>query len=163
MTPRPTGAAAWRSPVSLGLAGLVAATQLACALRSGNPATADPLPDIVNAAANVAAALIGLTVLWPRTRALGSMLAALNMVASMVTNYSVDGLAYFLKVLPFDLGALVLAVALCVLHYRELTRAFRQHSPNHFNEVRPPVRPPVRAEPLSEQEHQIINRWGKDD
>jgi hypothetical protein len=160
MTEPAAGAGRWRSPVSLGLAGLLAATQLACALGSGNPATVDPLPDIVNTAANVAAALIGLMVLWPRTRALGSVLAALNMVASMVTNYTVDGLPYFLQVLPFDIGALVLALALCALQYRDLTRASAQRSTSDPTEARPPVRPPVRATPLSEQEHQVIERWG---
>lgn len=100
------------------LAVLLALTQFACALGSGNPATAEPLPDAVNIAANVLAVLIGLLVLLPRTRAAGAALAALNMAASMSTNYRIDGYAYFLKVLPFDAASLVLALLL-VWHYRQ--------------------------------------------
>ena len=96
---------------------LLALTQFACAAGSGNPATAAPLSDAVNIAANVLAVVIGLLVLVPRTRALGGLLAGLNMVASMVTNYTVDGLDYFLQVLAFDLASLALAL-IVLWHYR---------------------------------------------
>ena len=60
----------------------------------------------------------GLLVLMPRTRALGGLLAALNMVASMFTNYEVDGFDYFLQVLVFDVSSLALAL-LVLWHYRD--------------------------------------------
>ena len=108
-----------------GVAVLLALTQFACATGSGNPATAAPLPDGVNIAANVLAVGIGLLVLMPRTRALGGLLAALNMVASMFTNYEVDGLDYFLQVLFFDLSSLTLAL-MVLWHYRsDLRHTFR--------------------------------------
>jgi len=104
---------------------LLALTQFACAAGSGNPATAAPLSDAVNIAANVLAVVIGLLVLVPRTRALGGLLAGLNMVASMVTNYTVDGLDYFLQVLAFDLASLALAL-IVLWHYRpDLRHTFR--------------------------------------
>ena len=101
-----------------GVAVLLALTQFACATGSANPATAAPLPDAVNIAANVLAVGIGLLVLMPRTRALGGLLAALNMVASMFTNYEVDGFDYFLQVLVFDVSSLALAL-LVLWHYRD--------------------------------------------
>ncbi len=101
-----------------GVAVLLALTQFACAAGSGNPATAAPLPDGVNIAANVLAVVIGLLVLIPRTRALGGLLAGLNMIASMFTNYTVDGLDYFRQVLAFDLASLALAL-LVLWHYRD--------------------------------------------
>ena len=104
---------------------LLALTQFACAAGSGNPATVAPLSDAVNIAANVLAVVIGLLVLVPRTRALGGLLAGLNMVASMVTNYTVDGLDYFLQVLAFDLASLALAL-IVLWHYRpDLRHMFR--------------------------------------
>ena len=107
------------------IAVLLALTQFACAAGSGNPATAAPLPDAVNIAANVLAVVIGLLVLVPRTRALGGLLAALNMAASMFTNYQVDGLDYFLQVLAFDLSSLTLAL-IVLWHYRsDLRHTFR--------------------------------------
>jgi len=107
------------------IAVLLALTQFACAAGSGNPATAAPLPDAVNIAANVLAVVIGLLVLVPRTRALGGLLAALNMAASMFTNYQVDGLDYFLQVLAFDLSSLTLAL-IVLWHYRsDLRHMFR--------------------------------------
>jgi hypothetical protein len=81
---------------------LAAVTMFLCATGSGNPTTAEPLPDAVNTAANVLAVLIGIFILIPKTR----------------VNYFVDGYAYFLQVLAFDL--LALGLSLVVLwHYRK--------------------------------------------
>ncbi len=78
---------------------------------SGNPATIDPLPDWINTASNLMCIVIGVLVLVPRTRFVGTVLAALMMLASMATNFGVDGAAYFVKVLPFNLITLALALA----------------------------------------------------
>jgi hypothetical protein len=106
---------------------LLALTQFACATGSGNPATAAPLSDAVNLAANVLAVVIGLLVLVPRTRALGGLLAGLNMAASMVTNYTVDGLDYFLQVLAFNLASLALALMVLWHYRRDLRHTFRSN------------------------------------
>ena len=63
-------------------------------------------------------------VLLPATRWWGAVAAAIIMMVSMVTNARVDGLAYFLKVLPFDLLALALAGAVA-WHHRGDFRGFR--------------------------------------
>ncbi len=97
---------------------LAAVTMFLCATGSGNPTTAKPLPDFVNAAANVLAVLIGIFILIPKTRAIASIAGALNMLASMLTNYLVDGYAYFLQVLAFDLTALGLSLVV-LWHYRK--------------------------------------------
>jgi hypothetical protein len=99
------------------IAVLVMVAMFLCASGSGNPDTAQPLPDWVNTSINVLNVLVGLLVMVPRTRAFAAIAAALNMVGSMVTNYTVDGYAYFLKALPFDAVSLVLA-AMLVWHYR---------------------------------------------
>jgi len=97
---------------------LAAVTMFLCATGSGNPTTAEPLPDAVNTAANVLAVLIGIFILIPKTRAVASIAGAANMVASMLVNYFVDGYAYFLQVLAFDLVALGLSLVV-LWHYRK--------------------------------------------
>jgi hypothetical protein len=84
---------------------------------SGNPATVDPLPDWINTGSNLMCIVIGALVLWPRTRFVGAVAAALMMVVSMATNYWVDGAAYFIKVLPFNLITLALS-AIVAWHHR---------------------------------------------
>lgn len=92
---------------------------------SGNPASGQPLPAWVDIAANVLSALIGVLVLLPRTRAVGSILAIVNMLLSMVVNYRVDGIDYFARVIPFNVVTILLA-AMLVGHYAEdLLRLFR--------------------------------------
>jgi hypothetical protein len=108
-----------------GVTVLLALTQFACAAGSGNPATAAPLPDGVAIAANVLAVVIGLLVLIPRTRALGGLLAGWNMTASMLTNYEVDGIDYFLQVLAFDLASLALALLVLWRYRSDLRYTFR--------------------------------------
>jgi hypothetical protein len=97
---------------------LAAVTMFLCATGSGNPTTAEPLPDFVNMAANVLAVFIGIFILIPKTRAIASIAGSLNMLASMLTNYLVDGYAYFLQVLAFDLTALGLSLVV-LWHYRK--------------------------------------------
>lgn len=107
--------------VYTGLAVISAATMFIAAAGSGNPQTAEPLPDWINIGANIASAIIGILVLMPRTRVLGAVLAALNMLLSMSANYMVDGPDYFLKVLPFNLVAIAVSV-LVAWHYRDDVR-----------------------------------------
>ena len=97
---------------------LAAVTMFLCATGSGNPTTSEPLPDVVNTAANVLAVLIGIFILIPKTRAIASIAGAANMVASMLVNYFVDGYAYFLQVLAFDLVSLGLSLVV-LWHYRK--------------------------------------------
>jgi len=97
---------------------LAAVTMFLCATGSGNSTTGEPLPDFVNTAANVLAVLIGIFILIPKTRAVASIAGAANMVASMLVNYFVDGYAYFLQVLAFDLVALGLSLVV-LWHYRK--------------------------------------------
>ena len=97
---------------------LAAVAMFLCATGSGNQTTAEPLPDFLNTAANVLAVFIGIFILIPRTRAIASIAGALNMLASMLVNYFVDGYAYFLQVLTFDLTALGLSLVV-LWHYRK--------------------------------------------
>ena len=69
--------------------------------------------------------MIGVLVLLPRTRVLGSMLAVVNMLLSMVVNYTVDGMAYFAKVSPFNVTTIMVA-SILVGHYAD-------DLPNLFN------------------------------
>lgn len=98
------------------LALLTAAAQILCALGSGSPDTENPMPDWVNTGANLLNLFIAVLVLLPRTRLWGTLAAALIMILSMITNAQVDGFDYFLKVLPFDLGALAVAAVLAWHH-----------------------------------------------
>jgi hypothetical protein len=101
---------------------LVAVAMFLAASGSGNPATEQPLPDWVNTGANLLCVFIGVLVLLPRFRAVGAIAAALNMVASMFTNYQVDGYAYFVHVLPFNLVTLALSLVLAWHHRSDLAR-----------------------------------------
>ena len=112
-----------RTPVSQADSRLAhAAYTIAAASGSGNPATEQPLPDWVNTGANLLCVFIGVLVLLPRFRVVGAIAAALNMVASMVTNYQVDGYAYFVHVLPFNLVTLALSLVLAWHHRSGLAR-----------------------------------------
>lgn len=106
--------------IYLALTVLVALAMLAAASGSGSGShvTAQPLPAWVDLAANVLSLLIGVLVLLPRTRVLGSMLAVVNMLLSMVVNYKVDGIAYFAKVSPFNVATIVVA-SILVGHYAD--------------------------------------------
>jgi len=97
------------------------ATQVLCALGSGNPDTAQPLADWVNTTANLLNILIAVLVLVPATRFWGAVAAAIIMIVSTITNFQVDGYAYFLKVLPFDVLAFALA-AVVAWHHRSDVR-----------------------------------------
>ena len=97
---------------------LAAVAMFLCATGSGNQTTAEPLPDFVNTAANVLAVFIGIFILIPKTRAIASIAGSLNMLASMLVKYFVDGYAYFLQVLAFDLVALGLSLVV-LWHYRK--------------------------------------------
>lgn len=99
------------------LALATSATQVLCALGSGNPDTAQPLADWINTTANLLNILIAILVLLPATRFWGAVAAAIIMIVSAITNFQVDGYAYFLKVLPFDVLAFALA-AVVAWHHR---------------------------------------------
>jgi hypothetical protein len=103
------------------LALATSATQVLCALGSGNPDTAQPLADWVNTAANLLNILVAILVLVPATRFWGAVAAAIIMIVSAITNFQVDGYAYFLKVLPFDVLAFALA-AVVAWHHRSDVR-----------------------------------------
>ena len=109
------------SPAMRGLFWILAlatsATQVLCALGSGDPDTAQPLADWINTTANLLNILIAVLVLLPATRFWGAVAAAIIMIVSAITNFQVDGYAYFLKVLPFDVLAFALA-AVVAWHHR---------------------------------------------
>ena len=109
------------------MAVLVALAMFVAASGEGSPDTAEPLPDWVNVSANIFAASVGLLVLVPRTRAFGSLAAAANMMISMVLNYRVDGVAFFLMALPFNLITIVLATALAWRYRADLRRSDPAH------------------------------------
>ncbi len=113
------------SPAMRGLFWILAlatsATQVLCALGSGDPDTAQPLADWINTTANLLNILIAVLVLLPATRFWGAVAAAIIMIVSAITNFQVDGYAYFLKVLPFDVLAFALA-AVVAWHHRDDVR-----------------------------------------
>ena len=102
------------------LALLTVGAQVLCALGSGSPDTANPMPDWANTTANMLNLIIAVLVLLPRTRVWGALAAALMMILSMVTNVMVDGFDYFLTVLAFDLAAFAVAAALAWHHRADL-------------------------------------------
>ncbi|MEM1347899.1 MAG: hypothetical protein AAGI01_05025 [Myxococcota bacterium] len=99
---------------------LIAAALVAAALGSGNPDTpADAkLPAWVDVLANATCALLAALVLLPTTRGVASAATAVMMVVSMITNYRVDGLEFFLRALPFNLVTLALASWVAYRHLR---------------------------------------------
>ncbi|MEN0067609.1 MAG: hypothetical protein AAGA48_36090 [Myxococcota bacterium] len=99
---------------------VVAIAMFVAALGSGNPSTpleAKP-PAWFDILGNVLAAGIGVLVLVPRTRGFGGVAAAVMMVISMFLNYQIDGVAFFLAALPFNLITLTLGVLLAWRHGR---------------------------------------------
>lgn len=95
-----------------GVALLVALAMFVAAAGDGSADAPSPPPDWFNQLANVASAAIGVLVLIPRTRGLGAWLAILSMLMSMVANITVDGVGYFWRVLPFNLGTIALSATL---------------------------------------------------
>lgn len=106
------------------LAVIVALAMFLAASGSGNPSTVEPMPVWFDTGANVLAALIGVLVLLPKTRGVSSMAAALLMVLAMFFNYTVDGYAFFLRALPFNLGTMVIALILASHHWADLPYTF---------------------------------------
>ena len=102
------------------LSGLIAAAMVLAASGSGNPETAEPLPDWINIGANLICIVIAVLVLLPRFRAMGAIAAGVNMIISMVTNVLVDGQAYALMVLPFNIVTLALSVLVAWHHRADL-------------------------------------------
>lgn len=91
---------------------LVALAMFAAALGSGNPDAAPDaarLPAWVDTLGNVLAAGFGVLVLIPRTRAGGALAAAALMALAMGVNYTVDGVDFFLRALPFNLITIALS------------------------------------------------------
>lgn len=101
---------------------LLALTLFACALGSGSPNTVNPAPAWFNVGTNIMAVCFGILVLLPKTRGLGGAHGIFNFAGSMVTNYVVDGPAYFVEVLPFDAIGLFLSIAV-TYHYRSDLRS----------------------------------------
>lgn len=95
---------------------------------SGHYVTEQPLPTWVDVTANVLSALIGVLVLVPRTRVIGSLFAVLNMALSMFVNFKVDGIEYFAQVIPYNVITILIA-ALLIGHYFEDLGA-RYRTPN---------------------------------
>ncbi len=100
---------------------LMAIGQFLCASGSGHPETPAPLPDWLNDTANVINIVIGVMVFIPRIRVLAASLSVVVTVVSMITNYLVDGPAYFFQVLPFSL--VLLGVSLYVFWHYSRVRA----------------------------------------
>ena len=100
------------------MAVLVALAMFAAASGSGSGdfVTEDPPPDWLNISGNVFAAIVGVLVLIPRTRALGSILAVANMFLSMYLNYRFDGVDYFAQLIPYNTVTIMLA-SILVGHY----------------------------------------------
>ena len=87
--------------------------------------TAEPPPDALNIAGNVLAAVIGVLVLIPRTRAFGALLAVGNMFVSMYLNHTYDGVDYFVDLIPYNVGTITLAAILVGRYARDLPHTFR--------------------------------------
>lgn len=104
------------------LAVLVALAMFLAASGSGSeqPAGDTTIPGWVDIAANLASVVFGLLVLVPRTRVVGALLAVANMVVSMYTNYQVDGVDYFVKVIGFNIATIVFASMLAGHYFADL-------------------------------------------
>jgi glycerol-3-phosphate acyltransferase PlsY len=72
--------------------------------------------------ANLVCLVIAVLVMLPRLRAISAIAAGVNMIISIVTNISVDGLAYAVLVLPFNLVTIALAVIVGWHHRGDLGR-----------------------------------------
>ena len=98
---------------------LMAIGQFMCTSGSGHPDTPAPLPDWINNTTSAINIVIGVMVFIRRVRVLAASLSVVVTVASMVTNYLVDGHAYFLQVLPFSLVLLGVSLYVC-FHYERV-------------------------------------------
>jgi len=95
----------------------------AAATGSGNPATAEPLSDWLNAGANLLCVVIAVLVLpLLRTRTIGAIAAGVNMLISMVANVLVDGPGYALMILPFNIVTLAVSRLMAWHHRANLGR-----------------------------------------
>lgn len=95
---------------------ILAIGQFMCASGSGHPDVPAPLPAWINHATNTINIVIGVMVFIPRLRVLAASTSAVITVASMVTNYLLDGNAPFMQVLPFSLVLLGVSLYVC-FHY----------------------------------------------
>ena len=95
---------------------LIALSQFICASVSGPSEGFDPVPDWVHSAMNVAATIIGILVLIPKTRAFGALLSTIISTMSMSANYKFYGFTYFENLIPFN-GFIFMVSLLTLIHY----------------------------------------------
>ncbi|MEM9516184.1 MAG: hypothetical protein AAGA42_15145 [Actinomycetota bacterium] len=91
---------------------------------SGDYVTAEPPPDALNITGNVFAAVTGILVLIPKSRAIGAVLAVGNMVSAMYLNYTYDGVDYFVDLIVYNVATTILASILIGHYARDLTGLF---------------------------------------
>jgi hypothetical protein len=83
---------------------------------SGGPETVEPLPHWVNVGSNFLCVVIGILVVLPGTRVMGANAAMFTMVASMIRNIIIDGIPFFLGVLPLNLVIITMCIAVAWHH-----------------------------------------------
>lgn len=73
---------------------------------------------ILDNGGNILAMIIAVLVLIPRTRIIGAMLAVVLMFISMYLNFTIDGIAFFARAIPYNTITIMLS-SILIGHYAD--------------------------------------------
>lgn len=120
---------------------LVALAMLVAALGAGTESYASGEPtlgrSILDNGGNVLAIIIGILVLIPRTRSLGAISAVIQMFISMYLNYTLDGVDFFVTVIPYNTITIMLSSILIGHYFEDFRYIFRPTRSGQNNQLSP--------------------------
>ncbi|MEM7117128.1 MAG: hypothetical protein AAF614_32140 [Chloroflexota bacterium] len=80
---------------------------------------------VLDTGGNVLAVIIAVLVLIPRTRILGAILAVILMFISIYLNYTIDGIEFFARAIPYNTITIMLGSILIGHYFEDLRYLFR--------------------------------------
>ncbi|MEM7801922.1 MAG: hypothetical protein AAF633_22195 [Chloroflexota bacterium] len=111
------------------IAVLVAIAMLIAASGSGTGVYATGEPTLgrllLDQGGNVLAVVIAVLVLIPRTRILGAIMAVVLMFISMYLNYTIDGIEFFARAIPYNTITIMLGSILIGHYFEDFRYLFR--------------------------------------
>ncbi|MEM7335850.1 MAG: hypothetical protein AAF490_27480 [Chloroflexota bacterium] len=80
---------------------------------------------VLDTGGNVLAVIIAVLVLIPRTRILGAIMAVILMFISIYLNYTIDGIEFFARAIPYNTGTIMLGSILIGHYFEDFRYLFR--------------------------------------
>lgn len=115
------------------IAGLVAIAMIIAASGSGTETYASGEPTlgrlVLDNGGNLLALIFAILVLVPRTRIIGAISAVILMFISMYLNYTLDGIEFFARAIPYNTITIMLGSILIGHYFEDFRYVFRPAQP----------------------------------